>query len=108
MNSERANEKETCAIPPDIADEIERDCTSRYFLLGGVTPVRVLCRKADGLKAGAIAPDPESGELAFRNDLLSRLERSAEVEEIDAAAFVSHWTAFREGRTRSQEPGPSG
>jgi hypothetical protein len=59
-----------------------------------VTPVRVLYNKTDGLQAGAIAPDPETRELALRHDLLSRLAVSPEVEQIDAAEFDRRCAAF--------------
>lgn len=58
----------------------------KYYLLGSSVPVRVTLN-ADGLKIGAEAPDRETGRLVIRNSLLSRLEQSPEVEEIDEDEF---------------------
>lgn len=52
-----------------------------------MTPVKVLIRKSTGLRSGALAPDPETGELAWRTTLLSRLTASPEVEEISKEEF---------------------
>lgn len=78
-------------ITPQQWAKVERGFYSRYYVLGGVTPVRVLfAKRFDGEyydKAGAIAPDPDTGKLAWRHELLSRLEQSHEVEEIDRSTY---------------------
>jgi len=65
---------------------MENGQTYRYFFLGNSVPVRVTL-SAKGLKMGAEAPDPETGRLVIKNTLLSRLEQSPEVDEIDKAEF---------------------
>lgn len=72
----------------------------RYYLLGNSFPVRVILN-ADGLKIGAEAPDPENGCLVIRNSLLSRLERSPEVAEIDKDDFERRCRGFADRAQRS-------
>lgn len=67
--------------PPDAEGKY------KYFLLGGVTPVRVILNEA-GRDIGAEAPDPADGALKINNVLLSRILSSPEVEEITKADFV--------------------
>jgi hypothetical protein len=58
----------------------------KYYVIGTSMPVR-LTFNASGLKIGAEAPDVDSGQLKIRMDLLSRIETSPDVEEIDPSAF---------------------
>lgn len=67
---------------------MQKSYNYKYFLLGGVTPVKVTLN-ADGLKLGAETPDAGHGRLVIKTTLLSRLEASPEVEEIDQARFES-------------------
>lgn len=62
--------------------------TYKYYLLGGVTPVKVTM-SADGLRLGAETPDADHGRLIIKTTLLSRIETSPEVEEIGQAQFES-------------------
>ncbi|MCA1494965.1 hypothetical protein I6F11_29505 [Ensifer sp. NBAIM29] len=75
---------------------LENEYTSKYYLLGNSVPVRVIFPKSSGLKAGAIAPDIGTGELTWRHELLSRLEQSYEVEDINRETFERLCHAFCE------------
>lgn len=58
----------------------------KYYLLGDTLPVRVTYNER-GLKLGAEIPDAATGALRIQTTLLSKLETSHEVDEIDLSAF---------------------
>lgn len=67
--------------------------TYRYYLLGESVPVKVTFNDR-GLKMGAEAPDLETGQLVIKNTLMSRLEESPEVREIDEEEFLRRCKEF--------------
>jgi len=64
----------------------EEGITYQYYILGETRPVRVTF-DSDGLIMGAETIDPQTGRLKIGHMLLSRLNRSWEVEEIDQERF---------------------
>jgi hypothetical protein len=73
---------------PYVSPPHDAEGNFKYFLLGEVTPVRVTYYEP-GLVMCVEAPDPKNlGTLKINNDLLSRLEKSHEVEDITRSKFV--------------------
>lgn len=58
----------------------------KYYVLGNTVPVRVTFN-ASGLKLGAEIPNRDTKALEIRVDMLSRLEQSPEVDEVDQVTF---------------------
>lgn len=65
---------------------MSQNVSYKYFLLGDTVPVRVTFNER-GLKMGAETPDPEVKDLKLNMSMLSRLEQSYEVDEIDHGRF---------------------
>ena len=63
--------------------------TYKYYLLDGDLPVRVIFN-AQGLKLGAESPNIDTGQMAIKNTLLSRIETSPDVSEISEDTFEKH------------------
>ncbi len=72
-----------------------RPARYEYFLLGDTRPVRIAYSER-GFKMGAETPDRETGELKIEHTLMSRIEQSWEVEEIDAETFEKLCRAYPE------------
>ncbi len=67
--------------------ENEKDAyTYKYFILGNVRPIRVAFNDK-GHKVGAQVPNEATQDLEWDTELLSRLEKSHEVEEINQEKF---------------------
>lgn len=60
--------------------------TYRFYFLEEILPVKVEYNDR-GFKVAALAPDQSTGTLSIKNTLLSRLETSHDVEEIDEERF---------------------
>ncbi len=88
-----------------MSDDDEEPGRYEYYLLGGVTPVRVAFDKA-GRKMNAEVPDAASPNgLRHDGTYLSRLRESDQVEAIDENAFEAQSCAYRE-RQKKRSPSP--
>lgn len=72
---------------PYISPPPDAEGSYKYYLLGNVTPVRVIYNEA-GRDIGAEAPDPVDGVLKINNVLLSRILSSPEVEDLTKDEFA--------------------
>jgi len=74
-------------------EELEDGVTYKYYILGGSRPVRVKlsCR---GFEIGAETIDRTTGRFKRDHTLLSRLDLSWEVEEVDKERFEEFCKEF--------------
>jgi hypothetical protein len=90
-----------------VSDDFEVPDHYEYFLLGGVTPVRVACDKV-GLRIDAEVPEAASPSgLRHAATYLTRLDQADVVEAIDRGAFETHARVYIK-RQKKRNPSAGG
>lgn len=78
------------------------DTTYKYYVIGESNPVRVTFNN-HGRKIGAARIDPETGDFKRDNTLMSRIETSPDVAEIDQMRFEELRKSLSQKKITNQE-----